>query len=63
PGPTDWTVLNTNGFVLAQTGNAAAGGLIRNNEGACAGAFYTNIGRCTITHSELRGVTTGLKMA
>ncbi|CAN1172803.1 Putative ribonuclease H protein At1g65750, partial [Linum perenne] len=38
-------------------------GLIRNNEGARVGAFSANIGKCTTTRAELRGVITGLRMA
>ncbi|CAN1189728.1 hypothetical protein LINPERHAP2_LOCUS40075 [Linum perenne] len=40
---------------------AAAGGLIRSNDGRCLLAFCTNLGKCSIMRAELRGVIAGLQ--
>ncbi|CAN1787383.1 Putative ribonuclease H protein At1g65750 [Linum perenne] len=58
-----WVVLNTDGSVSAQSGRAAAGGLIRNEVGFCLSAFAINLGKCSITRAELRGAITGLEHA
>ncbi|CAN1189729.1 Putative ribonuclease H protein At1g65750 [Linum perenne] len=42
---------------------AAAGGLIRSNDGRCLLAFCTNLGKCSIMRAELRGVIAGLQLA
>ncbi|CAN1170479.1 Putative ribonuclease H protein At1g65750 [Linum perenne] len=63
PGPPGWVVLNTDGSVSAQSGRAAAGGLIRNEAGFCLSAFAINLGKCSITRAELRGAITGLEHA
>ncbi|CAN1186305.1 Putative ribonuclease H protein At1g65750 [Linum perenne] len=63
PGPPDWVVLNTDGSVMLNTSNAAAGGLLRTDMGRCIAAFSTNLGRCSITRAELRGIIGGLNLA
>ncbi|CAN1354630.1 Putative ribonuclease H protein At1g65750, partial [Linum perenne] len=63
PGPEDWIVLNTDGSVLKESGSAAAGGLIRDALGRCLAAFSVNLGRCSITRAELRGLIAGLDLS
>ncbi|CAN1163588.1 Putative ribonuclease H protein At1g65750 [Linum perenne] len=62
-GPPDWVVLNTDGYVLPDSGSAAAGGLLRDSLGRCTRAFTVNLGRCSITRAELRGIFVGLDVA
>ncbi|CAN1347081.1 Putative ribonuclease H protein At1g65750, partial [Linum perenne] len=52
-----------NGSVLSEFGQAAAGGLIRDYQGRCLAAFTINLGKCSITRAELRGVVSGLQLA
>ncbi|CAN1777220.1 Putative ribonuclease H protein At1g65750, partial [Linum perenne] len=54
--------VNTDSSV-SQTGLAAAGGILRNNEGRNLGAFTMNLGRCSVTRAELRGALQGLERA
>ncbi|CAN1808037.1 Putative ribonuclease H protein At1g65750 [Linum perenne] len=63
PGPDEWVVLNTDGSVLHNSKSAAAGGLIRDDSGRFLAAFSVNLGRCSITRAELRGLITGLDLA
>ncbi|CAI0418689.1 unnamed protein product [Linum tenue] len=58
-----WIQLQSDGSVLAQTGAAAAGGLLRDHLGHCVEAFTCNLGRCSITAAELKGAVEGLKIA
>ncbi|CAN1178075.1 Putative ribonuclease H protein At1g65750 [Linum perenne] len=60
PGPENWVTLNSDGSVDTQRGKAAAGGLVRNSEGRCLLAFSMNLGICSVTRAELRGVIEGL---
>ncbi|CAI0410339.1 unnamed protein product [Linum tenue] len=48
---------------MASTGNAAAGGLLRDHLGRCSDAFVANLGSCSITRAELRGALEGLRIA
>ncbi|CAN1189723.1 Putative ribonuclease H protein At1g65750 [Linum perenne] len=63
PGEAGWVVLNTDGSVFPGNSMAAAGGLIRSNDGRCLLAFCTNLGKCSIMRAELRGVIAGLQLA
>ncbi|CAN1126818.1 Putative ribonuclease H protein At1g65750 [Linum perenne] len=63
PGPSGWTVLNSDGSVLQPSGKAAAGGLIRDDMGRCSAAYSLNLGTCSITRAELRGMLFGLQLA
>ncbi|CAN1823544.1 Putative ribonuclease H protein At1g65750, partial [Linum perenne] len=51
------------GAVNPLSGKAASGGLIRDEEGRLLKAFTANIGVCSITRAEIRGVLTGLRLA
>ncbi|CAI0401398.1 unnamed protein product [Linum tenue] len=42
---------------------AAIGGVIRDHLGRCLAAFTGNLGACTITLAEIKGVTEGLRIA
>ncbi|CAL1403678.1 unnamed protein product [Linum trigynum] len=60
PPPAEWVTLNTDGFVLPNSGHATAGGLIRDHLGRYFAAFAMNLGVCSITRAELRGAVEGL---
>ncbi|CAN1134462.1 Putative ribonuclease H protein At1g65750, partial [Linum perenne] len=51
------------GSVISESGQAAAGGLIRDYQGHCLAAFSENLGICSITRAELRGAVSGLQLA
>ncbi|CAN1773739.1 Putative ribonuclease H protein At1g65750 [Linum perenne] len=63
PAPPEWVTLNSDGSVISKSGQAAAGGLIRDHQGRCLAAFTMNLGKCSITRAELRGAVSGLKLA
>ncbi|CAN1181798.1 Putative ribonuclease H protein At1g65750 [Linum perenne] len=63
PGPDGWVIFNTDGSVNHSTGSATAGGLLRNHLGHCSAAFSANLGKCSITRAELRGIFHGLDIA
>ncbi|CAN1135777.1 Putative ribonuclease H protein At1g65750 [Linum perenne] len=63
PAPPEWVTLNSDGSVNSESGQAAAGGLIRDYQGHCLAAFSENLGICSITRAELRGVVSGLQLA
>ncbi|CAN1750361.1 Putative ribonuclease H protein At1g65750 [Linum perenne] len=63
PGPEGWVTVNTDGSVARPSGNASAGGLIRDHLGHCSLAFSANLGRCSITRAELRGILHGLEFS
>lgn len=50
-----WFKLNTDGASRGNPVLAAAGGVIRNNDGKCCRGFALNIGRCTAQLAELWG--------
>ncbi|CAN1133389.1 Putative ribonuclease H protein At1g65750 [Linum perenne] len=63
PGPLRWSTTNTDGAVNQTSRKVVAGGLIRNSNGYCLGAFAMNIGYYSITRDELRGAIQGLRLA
>ncbi|CAN1767631.1 Putative ribonuclease H protein At1g65750 [Linum perenne] len=60
PGPPSWHILNSDGSVIPQSGSAAAGGVVRDESGRAVAAYSVNLGRCSITRAELRGILVGL---
>ncbi|XP_019094473.1 PREDICTED: uncharacterized protein LOC109129898 [Camelina sativa] len=58
-----WVKLTTDGASRGNPGLAAAGGAIRDREGAWLGGFAINIGVCTAPLAELWGVYYGLHLA
>ncbi|CAN1779642.1 Putative ribonuclease H protein At1g65750 [Linum perenne] len=62
-GPQGWLTVNSDGSVLGNHSKAAAGGLLRNEEGKCLQAFAINLGVCSITRAEIRGALEGLRLA
>ncbi|CAL1376978.1 unnamed protein product [Linum trigynum] len=62
PSP-EWISLNTDGSVHTDTNHAVAGSLLRDHTGCCLAAFASNLGMCSITRTELRGVVEGLQLA
>ncbi|CAI0446430.1 unnamed protein product, partial [Linum tenue] len=58
--PPEWITLNSDGFVIPDSGHAAAGGLIRDHTRCCIATFTLNLGICSITRAELRGAVEGL---
>ncbi|CAN1791749.1 Putative ribonuclease H protein At1g65750 [Linum perenne] len=63
PAPPEWVTLNSDGYVISESGQAAARGLIRDYQGHCLAPFSENLGICSITRAELRGVVSGLQLA
>ncbi|CAI0557845.1 unnamed protein product [Linum tenue] len=59
--PPGWSCFNTDGSVVG--GNAAAGGVIRREDGRMLRAFSGNLGEGSITRAELAGIAFGLKAA
>ncbi|CAN1140837.1 Putative ribonuclease H protein At1g65750, partial [Linum perenne] len=53
--------LNTDGSVIRSTGQATAGGALRNYEGRVLDAFTVNLGKCSITRAELTGAVIGME--
>ncbi|CAN1787180.1 hypothetical protein LINPERHAP1_LOCUS17535 [Linum perenne] len=43
-GPCDWVIVNVDGSVLRSPARAAAGGVVRSNDGRAMGAFIANLG-------------------
>ncbi|CAN1148229.1 Putative ribonuclease H protein At1g65750 [Linum perenne] len=62
-GPAGWITLNSDGSVQGQKGKAAAGGLLRDNNGNCVLAYTMNLGTCSITRAEIRGALDGIRRA
>ncbi|KAH9782186.1 ADP-ribosyl cyclase/cyclic ADP-ribose hydrolase [Citrus sinensis] len=54
-----WCKLNTDG-AAKKTGEASAGGLLRDHNGAWVAGFGMNIGSCSVTVAELWGLYQGL---
>jgi len=52
--------LNTDGSVRGNPGMAAAGGLLRDEQGRWLSGFMVNIGQSTNTVAELWGLLSGL---
>ncbi|CAN1188631.1 Putative ribonuclease H protein At1g65750, partial [Linum perenne] len=55
--------LNTDGSVARPSGQAAAGGVLRNHEGRVLDVFTENLGNCSITRAELTGAIIGMERA
>ncbi|CAN1185855.1 Putative ribonuclease H protein At1g65750 [Linum perenne] len=58
-----WVTLNTDGSVIATTGQAATGGALRSSDGRLMDAFSGNLGKCSITRAEITGLVIGLERA
>ncbi|KAH9680935.1 hypothetical protein KPL71_026743 [Citrus sinensis] len=57
-----WCKLNTDG-AAKKTGEASAGGLLRDHNGAWVAGFGMNIGSCSVTVAELWGLYQGLNIS
>ncbi|CAN1809467.1 Putative ribonuclease H protein At1g65750 [Linum perenne] len=55
--------LNSDGSVDRPSGNASAGGVLRNWQGRSIDAFTANLGKCSITRAELTGIIIGMERA
>ncbi|CAI0601142.1 unnamed protein product, partial [Linum tenue] len=55
--------LNTDGSVINASGSAAAGGVIREEDGRFVSAFTANLGGGSITRAELMAIVIGLRAA
>ncbi|CAN1831535.1 Putative ribonuclease H protein At1g65750 [Linum perenne] len=62
PANNPWITLNTDGS-LNSDGHAGAGGVLRTSEARVVRAFSTNLGRCSITRAEIRGIIEGMQLA
>ncbi|CAN1725502.1 Putative ribonuclease H protein At1g65750, partial [Linum perenne] len=58
-----WFSLNSNGYLYTNSNRAAAGGVIRDEDGRFTTAFAANLGTCSIMRAELRGIVVGMKLA
>ncbi|CAN1164628.1 Putative ribonuclease H protein At1g65750, partial [Linum perenne] len=58
-----WFSLNSNGSLYTNSNRAAAGGVIRDEDGRFTTAFAANLGTCSIIRAELRGIVEGMKLA
>ncbi|CAN1126873.1 Putative ribonuclease H protein At1g65750 [Linum perenne] len=63
PAPEGWITINTDGSVLHQTKQAAAGGILRDWLGRKLATFACNLGTCTIMRAELRAAEIGFRIA
>ncbi|CAN1162504.1 Putative ribonuclease H protein At1g65750 [Linum perenne] len=61
--PAGWVTVNSDGSVLIGQSKAAAGGLLRDEDGRCIEAFACNLGKCSITRAEIRGALEGIREA
>ncbi|CAN1802249.1 Putative ribonuclease H protein At1g65750 [Linum perenne] len=50
-------------WTLGQVGRAATEGLARDSEGRCSFVYTMNLGSCSITRAEMRGVNEGMRQA
>ncbi|CAN1126630.1 Putative ribonuclease H protein At1g65750 [Linum perenne] len=55
--------INSDGLVDRSSGNASAGGVLRDWQGRSIDAFTTNLGTCSITRAELTGIIIGMERA
>ncbi|CAN1743093.1 Putative ribonuclease H protein At1g65750 [Linum perenne] len=62
-GPHGWFTLSSDGSLQGQQGRAAAGGILRDNNGNCILAYTMNLGICSITRAEIRGALEGVRRA
>ncbi|CAN0891965.1 Putative ribonuclease H protein At1g65750 [Linum grandiflorum] len=62
PGDEGCFTLSTDGSLQFPQRNAAAGGVIRDDRGCLVKAFTMNLGCCSITRAEMRGIVEGLKL-
>ncbi|CAN1139822.1 Putative ribonuclease H protein At1g65750 [Linum perenne] len=58
-----WSTLNSDGSVARNLVSAAAGWVVRANNGRVKATGAINLGRCMITRAETRGVVEGLQAA
>ncbi|CAN1191029.1 Putative ribonuclease H protein At1g65750 [Linum perenne] len=63
PADEGWFTLNYDGSLYTQNNRAAAGGLIRDCRGDFVTAFTMNLGVCSVTRAELRGIIEGMRIA
>ncbi|CAN0898341.1 Putative ribonuclease H protein At1g65750, partial [Linum grandiflorum] len=63
PGDEGWFTFSTNGSLQPPQREAAAGGIIRDDHGSFVKASTMNLGCCSITRAEMRGIVKGLKIA
>ena len=60
PPSQHWIKINTDSFLLSDSGLASCGGSARNHEGSFVVAWRINLGSCTITVAELWSVFWGI---
>ncbi|CAN1162810.1 Putative ribonuclease H protein At1g65750 [Linum perenne] len=61
--PEPKVTLNTDGSVRRPSGEAIAGGVIRDYKGQVLAAFAANLGTCSISRAEITGIVLGLEKA
>ncbi|KAL4390615.1 hypothetical protein AHAS_Ahas03G0162800 [Arachis hypogaea] len=63
PPTADYLKVNVDGSFYSQNGNAACGGIFRDNLGRFVKDFACNLGSYSIMHVELWGIIKGLQIA
>ncbi|CAN1815564.1 Putative ribonuclease H protein At1g65750 [Linum perenne] len=63
PAPEGWITINTDGSVVRDQHQAAAGGILRDHLGRRLACFAANLGDCTIMRAELRAAAIGFRIA
>ncbi|CAN1811593.1 Putative ribonuclease H protein At1g65750 [Linum perenne] len=63
PAPEGWITINTDGSVVHDQHQAAAGGIFRDHSGRRLACFAVNLGHCTIMRAELRAASIGFRIA
>ncbi|CAN1161707.1 Putative ribonuclease H protein At1g65750 [Linum perenne] len=62
-GDEGWYTLNTDGSLIPTTSSAAAGGVIRDDQGRFVLAFSSNLGSCSIVRAEIWAILEGMVLA
>ncbi|CAN0846217.1 Putative ribonuclease H protein At1g65750 [Linum grandiflorum] len=63
PGDEGWFTLRTDGSLRSPQREASAGGVIHDDRDSFVKTFTVNLGCCSITPAEMRGIVEGLKLA
>ncbi|CAN1228034.1 Putative ribonuclease H protein At1g65750, partial [Linum perenne] len=62
-GDEGWFTLNSDGSLHTNLSLAAAGGLIRDDQGRFVVGFVTKLGSCSVVRAEMRGIVEGMSIA
>ncbi|CAN1120779.1 Putative ribonuclease H protein At1g65750 [Linum perenne] len=62
-GGEGWFTLNTDGSLRPSSCSAAAGGLIREDQGRFVVGFASKLGSCSVVRAEIKGIIEGMCLA